>query len=751
MASETADKGETRLLSISAVIKKKKLTQGGGMMLPVVMAALFLTIIFVMTMDFGADDAQGYNWIYQRYELGERPDGGSLFNPMLALLSILHFLHIGVNGTWLCIMYYAVWYFGCVLITLSVSVRTAGANRWWLLMAAVFLLLPSTRTNRFHLIPTFMGLLILLLLIKYKEFGKRVYLILPVVIALYTMTAINDRALFLMFIPAPAVVCLIIWCIQDKKYHKYLYLSAALCTFAALAAKILDRVLIAVRGNGLAIFNSWGGYGGDDYAIWIDIGTLFDKAIPSFFSALLYQFNIPVQGGFIQALSFFWLIRIFMVGLCLAVCISNTREIVKKGIENVEMIDAASTVIVVVLTLINLLNGSGKYITGVDGWPINRYNSIAWFLLIVILIRWLDKKYIGVELNGILNRKILSERVLVLIFLCLTIGYAMITHKNVAGKLPCGAEIEFLEQRADDYHCGLASWWKAMPVTAQTNGEHVVCHGWITMDEADHDIWYLQCNNDYGNFTDGSNVFNYIISDMNNTMTLDEQNINSTRGDYIDKNAVGSSQIYLYDYDIRWSPRLIMEAVVEDYELTDAIEYYFDFPVGTNRVEMDVTNSGNFLLEVAGNEDVDGVTVTCVNDNKIYVDLLCRQNTNITFKVARKEEETTTIHKIVLKRVKGAVEVADDAFYLREGSYIVTINGDNLNHSLMVFEGEGIEVKRLTDGRIKNRYQLDVAVPQTIKFEVTGNGIVVDKIFYENTNLLDENSIDSEWVYYWNI
>ena len=32
--------------------------------------------------------------------------------------------------------------------------------------------------------------------------------------------------------------------------------------------------------------------------------------------------------------------------------------------------------------------------------------------------------------------------------------------------------------------------------------------------------------------------------------------------------------IYLYDYDIRWDPQVIMEAVGTDYELADPIEYH---------------------------------------------------------------------------------------------------------------------------------------------------------------------------------
>ena len=132
---------------------------------------------------------------------------------------------------------------------------------------------------------------------------------------------------------------------------------------------------------------------------------------------------------------------------------------------------------------------------------------------------------------------------------------------------------------------------------------------------------------------------------------MEQESIEAIRGDFADRNFVygssGESVIYLYDYDIRWDPQVIMEAVGTDYELADPIEYHFtDLTVGTNRVELEVSNSANFNLVIADNEDVADVSVQVVSDNKIYVDFVCTQNTDITFKVARSAGEMTTIHKI---------------------------------------------------------------------------------------------------------
>lgn len=42
------------------------------------------------------------------------------------------------------------------------------------------------------------------------------------------------------------------------------------------------------------------------------------------------------------------------------------------------------------------------------------------------------------------------------------------------------------------------------------------------------------------------------------------------------------------------------KAVGINYELTESIEYYFDFQVGTNRIEMEVVSNEKFELQQEG-------------------------------------------------------------------------------------------------------------------------------------------------------
>lgn len=562
---------------------------------------------------------------------------------------------------------------------------------------------------------------------------------------------VNDRAIFLLYAVVPFVALGIIWCMQNKNRHKFLYMGLLFVTFVIAVAVKSEKMYHDFFGKPMPLSESWNGYGGASYLMWIDVKNLFDKGIPSFFHALMNQYNIPVKGGMIQLLSFFWILRILIVGLMVAVWILRLKDLAQLGVEHMNIIDSVSAVSITILTAINVLNGIAGLYDSINGLPINRYNELAWLLFVVLLIRWIDEKYRVIDICKIKNKMLTSNLALFMVFILLIAGYARPLHKKDFEKNCCRAEVEFLEENSENYFCGFAGYWTAYPLMATTNGKHIVCPGQIAKDEADSSILYVQMNNfNADTFSDGSNYFNYFIVDMETGSLFNRENIELIRGDYISLNMIQNHAIYLYDYDIRWDPRLIMEAVGVDYELTEPIVYYFDFPVGVNRIEMEVANSDNFELGIEPNMDIGDVKVQKLNDNRIYVDLTCRQNTSVAFHVGRVAEEYTTIHKIVLKRVRAAMETESEQIYLKEGSYIVTFEGDAINKADVTFEGEGISVKRLTKGRIKSRYQIDVNSAQFIKYKAVGKDVIVNKVYYENAILFDERVQDNS-PYLWNL
>ena len=315
-------------------------------------------------------------------------------------------------------------------------------------------------------------------------------------------------------------------------------------------------------------------------------------------------------------------------------------------------------------------------------------------------------------------------------------------------KESCQSEVDYLRKNEDLYSYGIASYWKTSPISAITTGEYIVLRGWIDKENtADGDIlYYLNRNVRDPIYMDGSNFFNYIISDTGREMTIDENNIEAIRGDYIDMNYVGNGEsiFYRYDYDIRFDPVMVMMAVGEDYELTEPIVYHFDMPVGVNRIEMEAGNSGNLILEIEDNDAVGTVEIRKLDSDKIYVDVQCLQNTKVVFRVAREEDAPTTLHRIVLKRVLASITTAKNVsagsheVFLNEGDYVMTFEGENIDNMQIEWEAISAIIDQSTDGRIRRRYSLHLDVPQTVRYTISGEDIHIENISYENADLFNE-------------
>lgn len=713
------------------------------------MASLFLAVGMYVVLGINADDAGSYMWLYRWHEIGAyKYTLKEMLDPWRIVLMGVDFMGLGNTGAEMLSYCFSILYFLCVFITLLLVMKDNQRNKW-LLLFAVFMLLPSDVTNRYHLSMTVISLLIIYIGYHCISKKQKLPLVFVGVLFIYSLMLSGDRVMVLLFILAPILLYLLIVCLQDKEKRKYLYFAGFFVVTVAAGIKIADEICRNISGHGLAIMEEWGGYGGEAYLMWINVYHLFDKGIPSFFQTLMNQYNIPVGGGLIQYSTFFWFIRLFMVGMTLVAVGARWREIVKKGILNVNVLDAFSTVCVTVVIFVNVLNGIIEYFSIEDAY-MNRYASIVWFLLVVILTRWIDERYVSFPLLDRYSDKITSGAVLAIVFMLLIVGYSQPIYKgrDALVREPCQSEVDFLRKNGDLYSYGIASFWKANPIPAITNGEYIVLSGWIDKENtADGDIlYYLNHNSRDPVFMDGSNFFNYIISHTGREMTIDEDNIEAIRGDYIDMNYVGNGEsvFYRYDYDIRFDPVMVMEAVGEGYELTEPIVYHFDMPVGVNRIEMEAGNGGNIILEIEENTAVGTVEIQKLDSDKIYVDVQCLQNTTVAFRVAREEDAATTLHRIVLKRVLASITTATNVsggsyeVFLDEGDYVMTFEGENIHNMLVEWEVSNATVNQSTDGRIRRRYSIHVDVPQTVKYTVSGEDVSIEKISYENADLFNQ-------------
>ena len=396
-------------------MKKPKLNYKFLDIICIFMASLLLAVSMYVVTNVNADDAGSYMWLYRWKDLGAyKYTLKEMLDPWRVVLMSVDFMGLGNTGAETVSYCFSILYFFCVLITLLLSMKNNRKNRW-LLGCAIFMLMPSEVTNKYHLPVTMMSLLIIYISYCCISAKKKLPLFFAGILFIYSLMLCGDRVLILLFIPAPILLYLLIACFQDKGKRKYLYLGGLFVVVTVAGIKLVDEICQNVSGHGLAIMEEWGGYGGEDYLMWIDVYNLFDKGIPSFFQTLLNQYNIPVSGGMIQYNTFFWFIRIVIAGMALVAVGARWREIAKKGIININALDAFSTVCVTVVMFVNVLNGIIKYFPIEEAY-MNRYASIVWFLLVIILMRWIDEHYTSVPLFEKYLGKLTSGLVLGLVF-----------------------------------------------------------------------------------------------------------------------------------------------------------------------------------------------------------------------------------------------------------------------------------------------------------------------------------------------
>lgn len=699
--------------------KRKYIT----MAIMVVLSALLAYLQFVQAR-CNSDDAGTYVYMYNYFELGNKTlTIKNFLNPWFYCSAAAYLLNVGGSGAFSSLAYLSVWYGMAVFFTFLMTMNKRDSK--WMLALAVFILLPYRQTNKYHMMAALVTLFSIWALQCYKDTGKKWILTAVILIAVYSFLFTDDRLLLLVFLAATGIVYFAILFFQDQGRRKYLYMAVFGVILAAGVLNCVDIIAGKLLGQGTGISGVLGGYGGADYFNWIDVENFFLKGIPSIIGSLFVQWNIPVQGGMMQLKSVYWFIRIIIVCLALAALFDRWKLIIKKGIKDVELLDALSVVCTTVALGVNALNGMVQYYS-VTNAPMNRYASVCWFLLVVILVRWLDERLERL----VIYPNISNNLFLGVIFVLLTIGYVnpvlVPAEDNVNSSY--AVELDYLKAHGDMYKYGLGSYWKSRPITAATNAEYVVCSGTIEEDA-------LVCSKKDGFYTDGGNYFNFIVSDAGSEMTVSPENIERVRGDYTDIYSNGDT-IYMYDYDIRFAPVIIMDTAGMGYELTDTIVYQMDLPVGTSRIEVTTAAKDNLVLAVVDNPDITDVRIGSKGDNIATAEVTCLQNTQIGFSVGRREAIPTELYKVEIKKTAGAVYVDEGhtSLPLNDGSYIVTFSGKDLKDMKVNWKVGG-EVTQLTNGRIKRRYLVRVSGNQNVEYEMIPNGAVVDSVYYENEDL----------------
>lgn len=689
----------------------------------VVLLAIIWSYSLFLQIECNADIAGTYVRWYNLFELGVgQLNIKTILNPWGFSSLIAYILNWGNNGAEIAIVYLVAWFMVAFILTLLLA-SYHSENLWTVLLTA-FILIPYAETNVYHMYVAVATLGFVLLMQNYFEKRRIVYAILALLLSIYMLLFTDDRVLYLLNIVGTAFVYLLINLIQKKKYSLLLMGAVAVAILMAIA-RIGNELSIIFLGRDL--LGQWTGYGGSGYLTWSDVGNIWQKGIPSLLQTILIQWNVPMDGGMIQLSSFYWCIRIVLVIVSIYVLVINWKKIIKTGVQNMAFIDSFSTICITVVFMVNTMNGMLAYYD-ISAAPVNRYGSVCWFLLAVLLVRWIEEKISYMTFYQ-MNR----DFVISILCIALMIGYfqPMRLQRDSSVKEGYQMEIDFLEKQDGKYRYGFADFWVSTPITAETNGKYYVVPGKVNDGSLDGEyfpeVW-----------KDGGNQFNFIISDLSYPLQMDEETVNKLRGDYIGVYSNGDT-IYTYDYDIRFEPELIMSVGnADEYMMADNLTYYIDMPVGTNRVEFTSSNRDNLTLLIEDNNEISNVTYGIKGEQIIYADVTCMQNTQIELIVSKKEDVETGISRIDKRRVYAAVEIltSQEGIYLNSGQYVITFEGENLKDMDVQWDSNS-KPEQITAGNKKRKYLVEIEKPGEIKFAIQKGKAEISRIYYENRELFE--------------
>lgn len=152
-----------------------------------------------------------------------------------------------------------------------------------MLAMAVFILLPYSQTNKYHMMAALVTLFSIWVLQCYKDTRKKWILAVAVLMAVYSFLFTDDRLLLLVFLAATVIVYFAILFFQDQDRRKYLYMVVFGGILAAGVLNFADIIIGKLLGQGTGISGVLGGYGGADYFNWIDVENFFFERNPIYY------------------------------------------------------------------------------------------------------------------------------------------------------------------------------------------------------------------------------------------------------------------------------------------------------------------------------------------------------------------------------------------------------------------------------------------------------------------------------------
>lgn len=618
-------------------------------------------------------------------------------------------------------------YFLCITIALYLAIYNKRTIEWWLVPLFIFFSMPgcfgtaSIQPLKFHMWTIVIPLVCLAyILCRGNDLHKLQRRDICVLVIISVLGIVEKDILIIVNCWLPFVLYWVIYFVQNgmiKKYIRQILLMG-------MAGLILGRIILGTY--------VYGGYGTSNF---VSVSELMEN-IQTGISGLLSMFNINLIGNVVlQYNTITSLFRLVLLLMAIIAAASRIKEIHKKKIENVSVVDALLAISVCVVTMVYLVGGKRE-----DDISI-RYAAYLYYALLVLLCRKLcevvPQKAFEVQVKRI-HINMISAFCLV----CIMVSADTITMTREEN----GTDILAKTIKSiDALQCGLGTFWQAGVISCLTGYQNEIqsvewnggeIHSFLT---------------EWDSYHDGEKQYNFFVVNKENNFGITEDNLVSSYGGYNEKYAVDGSDIYLYDYDVRTEPLRInvnslnywdadysMNVVDECIQLLAEQSIKLNnLYITTGRVRLKIEGKfGKGALQLSENQ---GIEIELISEqrNECIYELTAKQLYEVLgLEIKNVSNNNAYIQNVIIERVDNCILLEESTEYeieLSPGYYIFGIKGDNIKNTKISFEVNGttLDVERLNNGRKKVTYGFNVAEKGKVSVKLSLQGRV-DKVYYQN-------------------
>ena len=522
------------------------------------------------------------------------------------------------------------------------------------------------------------------------------------------------------------IVMVIAWMPLFVYYMVYLYRRKFFEQHIIGCSILFIVVLIGVKV--ISCKYQYTGYGA---SCFVDVSTAIEN-IKIGIEGMMSMCNINlIDNQVLQFSTIFGCIRLLLMLFALYIILVDLKKMFKG--ENVN----ASTFVLVLGALGAIL----AYIFGgvrEDAISI-RYASYLYYVFAIILVNEFEYKVEQVDTTVLVRKYEINFMTLILVaVIILNIDPISISRpKNSVDELA-----EFVEEDSE-LHNGLGSFWKAGVVSCLNNYNNLIQAVCVSDEKL---VPYLSA---WYQYYDGGEYFNFIIEDKDDSSSgITEDVISQLYGECEEKYEEDTSNIYVYDYDIRTRPLYINANnnfyVSEINNVEDKIAIDKDNSIEISRFALTV---GEVQIDISGDFEKNQLVVN--SELPYEIKLLQSESNHITYVVemtdlcdnfkfnisnlGNKECQIDSIRIAKNTNCNKLLLTDEDEIKLTPGQYIVGIRGEKVKNSSLKFEVNGKEIvaTRINNGKSKVAYKFEIEETCNVHIDkkLKGN---VHEIYYQN-------------------